>query len=736
MSPQDQKNTLRAFFTGHFGGQEGLLCISYMRPQVRESWKDIFFEYPTEIDNALEFIINKHHGFNMYFSPMLYSGRSRVKENVKVTPVIWSDLDLCEPENLLVQPTQVVESSPGRYQGYWAMETPLDPDDAEDLAKRIAYHHADQGADKSGFDLSQALRIPTTFNYKYLLDDEVPVVKLIDVNRKVYRLEDFKEYPLVKGYTYIDEEMPPIEGVPDGNDILYERRLQLNPQIFKLYQEEPGKSWSEPLWNLQMLLFEAGLEREEVFAVAMSARCNKYKRDGRSPRLLWKEVCRCQARYEQNELMLMQGGVEEEVVRVSLLTADERDRVRKQPDTFVERYAEWARSLGDAAPQYHQAGAFIALSSILAGRVRLPTSFGTIIPNLWFMILADTTLTRKSTAMDIAMDMIAEIDPDAVLATDGSIEGLLTSMATRPSRPSVFLRDEFSGLLEQITKKDYMAGMAELLTKLYDGKMQKRILRKETIEVKEPVLILFAGGIKNKITSMLTTEQVSSGFMPRFIFITAESDITRLKPIGPPTQRTLNNGEAIRNELSEMFEFYSQPATFEIKSLKVQEETMHTHKAELTDEAWMRYNLLEHTMLEAGLTSGKPEIMTPTYDRLSKSILKAATLIAASRKEQTPVVTVDDILRAIHYGEQWKVYVEDVMDNIGKGTQERQLENIRRYIDQAPGVPRSKIMQQYHLNAREATQIFDTLEQRGLVVVRKQGRTSTYWPTKKEYAHV
>src|SRR6185503_18286841 len=175
-------------------------------------------------------------------------------------------------------------------------------------------------------------------------------------------------------------------------------------------------------------------------------------------------------------------------------------------DSFVERYIEWAKSLGDAAPQYHQAGAFTALSALLAGSVQLPTSFGVMKPNLWFMILADTTLTRKSTAMDIAMDLVMEIDDDVIMATDGSIEGLLTSLSTRPGKPSVFLRDEFSGLLEMITKRDYYAGIPELLTKMYDGKMQKRILRKESIEVRDPVLLVFAGGIKDKITGLLSFE--------------------------------------------------------------------------------------------------------------------------------------------------------------------------------------------------------------------------------------
>src|SRR6201999_3023795 len=99
------------------------------------------------------------------------------------------------------------------------------------------------------------------------------------------------------------------------------------------------------------------------------------------------------------------------------------------------------------------------------------------VPNLWFMILGDTTLTRKTTAMDLAVDLLMDVDPDVILATDGSIEGLMQGLSTRPKRPSIFLRDEFSGLLEMMTKWDYYAGMAEVLTKLYDGKMQKRILK-------------------------------------------------------------------------------------------------------------------------------------------------------------------------------------------------------------------------------------------------------------------
>jgi hypothetical protein len=732
LSPVEQGRLIKSYLTTLFGGQTGYLCLAHMKPARGQTWTEEWFNYPEQVDQFAARAIELAVGHNVYTSPMLFSSRKRTKENVEVTPVIWSDLDACDPVNLHIAPTMVIESSPGRYQGYWAMQFPVDPDDAENLAKRIAYKHAEQGADRSGWDLTQMLRVPGTFNYKYGAAEEIPSVKILELNRKVYRIEDFEDdYPQLKDYSYVTDPMP--ESLPDGDDIMQSKRSSVNPRLWQLYNEEPTEDWSKALWNMQMLLFESGFTREEVFAVAMEARCNKYRRDKKQLSLLWKEVCRSSLRYEQNEFTIAHGGIDEEQVAIPLLSAEERKAVLQSKDTFVERYSEWARSLGDAAPQYHQAGAFVALSSILAGRVRLPTSFGTIIPNLWFMILADTTLTRKTTAMDISMDMIVDIDPDCILATDGSIEGLMRAMSLRPGRPSVFLRDEFSGLLEQMTKKDYMSGMPELLTKLYDGKMQKRVLSKETIEVREPILIMFAGGIKNKVTSLLTTEQVSSGFMPRFIFITAESDISRLKPLGPPSTRMVNNGEAIKNELTDIFTFYSKMTTITIKSLQLKEETQKHFEAKLTDEAWIRYNELETAMLEMGISAKHPDLMTPTYDRLSKSILKAAVLLAASRMEEEPTVTKDDILRAIFYGEAWKTYAEEVLDNIGKGAWERQLQVIHAAIDRKPGIPRSTLMQNYHLDSRTASVVFDTLEQRGLIMQKKLGRGSVYYSTSKGF---
>lgn len=712
------------FFRYVFGESEGFIALARRNP-TNDKWEEEYFKWPLEKDNMSAWISKSSIAFDLYYCPNLFASPKRNKEAVSVCTCAWADLDSCSPDVLLVEPTITVQSSPGRYQALWVFAEEEDPGTAEDVSRRIAYYHKEAGADTSGWDLSQLLRVPFSNNHKYNDGGMVPTVSVFRTNPARYTVANFELYPPAKGYEYSEIPFPedsvlePLE----ADQLLKQYKNRLLPTVWHLFQTVPDEhTWSDKLWQLEMLCFEAGMSREEVFCVAHESACNKYKREGRSHVLLWKEVCRAFLEFEQRHKTVSHAVKFSE----ALLTDEERSWA-EGTTTLVEEYIEWAKDLGDAAWQYHQAGAFVILSSLLAGNVKLPTSYGVVVPNLWFMILADTTLTRKTTAMDVAMDLIADIDSDAVLATDGSIEGLFTSLSMRPGRPSIFLRDEFSGLLESITKKDYYAGMAETLTKLYDGKFQKRVLRKETIEVRDPVLIMFAGGIRERVLSLLSYEHVASGFLPRFIFITAESDLTRLRPLGPPTDSTRSRREYIVERFEALATHYKQTELIQFNQRSIA--APKSFMAELTPEAWARYNKFEAEMLQTGLDSFHADILTPSFDRLAKSGLKVATLIAATRRmEDRVVVDESDLIKAFQYVEEWRGYTLDVLNNIGRTRQEKDIEQVRRAIFNKPGVLRSEIMQFYHLTAREADQTLQTLEQRGLITRNKSGRSERLYP--------
>jgi hypothetical protein len=711
------------FFRYLFPKSRGFIRVARRNPH-NKAFEEEFFKWPDEAEKMGAWIATNIPGHDLYFSPMLFARPQGNKESVDICTCAWADLDSCHPSNLLVEPTITIESSTDRYQALWCFEGEVDPAEAEDVSRRIAYKHADQGADKSGWDLTQLLRIPWSNNHKYRVAGLVPEVKVLRVGQGSYTLDQFDQYPQAKGYEFSAIPFPEDDVLSklDSDQLLETYKFRLMPSVWHLIQTEPDEDWSKALWQLQMLLFEGGMTREEVFVVSNAAACNKYNRDNKSPVLLWKEVCRAFQSFESRHSL-----VAHSVSFKDALLSDEERRWCEGTITVVEEYIEWAKDLGDAAWQYHQAGAFVILSSLLAGNVRLPTSYGTVVPNLWFMILADTTLTRKTTAMDVAMDLIADIDSDAVLATDGSIEGLFTSLSMRPGRPSIFLRDEFSGLLEAITKKDYYAGMAETLTKLYDGKFQKRVLRKEVIEVRDPVLIVFAGGIRERTLSLLSYEHVASGFLPRFIFITAESDITRLRPLGPPTDSVITKKDYLTRRFTDIASHYRQQQQIQLNGRAVLVNKV--VEAEMSQDAWARYNKFEAEMLTTGLDSFHADILTPCFDRLAKSGLKVATLIAAARRlEERVVIDESDMVKAFQYVEQWREHTLAVLNNIGKTTQEKIIAQIFAAIVRKPGVMRSELMQFYHLTARDANMILDTLEQRGVVTRAKQGRTERLFP--------
>jgi len=716
-----------SFIRWILGEDDGYVSVASRHAQLKQ-FNEHIFPYPSGIGDLTEYIRGQQLVSDLYFCPTVLRDRKRVKENIGLSTVLWSDLDECPPDQLLVPPTVTVETSPDRFQAYWKLKEPVAALDAETINRRIAYYHQFQGADKSGWDLTQLLRIPGTRNFKREIVGPVRLKEYF--TDRSYTLEDFDCYPEEAGYQ--SEEVPFPDELPlqTGEELLELVRTSVSARAWTLFEQIPIADWSKALWQLQLMLADVGCTREQIFIIARDAACNKYKRDQphRADKLLWREVCRAYS-HSKNTGIALAAALPDQRIDVAdqpLLSQEEIKRANNH-HTIIDAYVNWAKTTGDAAEQYHVAGAFIILSSMMASAVRLPTSFGPILPNLWFMITADTTLTRKSTAMDLATDIITEIDDSILLATDGSIEGLMTSLAARPNRSSVFLRDEFTGLLSQMRKRDYYAGMQETFTKLYDGKLQKRVLRKEIITVKDPVLLIFAGGIKSKIYELISPEDISSGFLPRFCFIAAESDVNKIKPLGPPVRQTRQGRDALIGRFAKLYLHYK----VDTPTIDNPFPKNSSVDVMLTDAAWKLYNRLDATLTEIGFNSNQNELMTPMMARLAMSGLKAAVLIAASRKLANEVIVEEiDILKAFTHVNDWKVHAINLVLNAGKSPNEKRMEKVYQAIVEAGanGMIRSKLMQMFVLTSKDANAVFDTLIQRGLIRV-DASRGARYYAT-------
>ena len=721
------RTAIRAgFFQFLFGEDKGYVCLATATARdPKRSFKQHFFEWPKQYKDILAFIEVEGNKKNVWFCVNLLSKPERKKENCLPTNLVWSDLDECNPRILNPIPQCLIESSPERFQAIWRIDEKLDPKIVEDYSKRIAYKYSPNGSDKSGWDLTQLLRVPLTRNFKYPGAPEIKLERVVEalLPAAVFDVLESPELP-----QKVEElvQVPKPEELPEPDTVIYKYWQNLQKTPFKqLYETEPPEQadWSKLLWRLINICLEAGMSTEETFALALNSRCNKYARDNRPISYLWREVLKADAGQQRINAIV---GNFQPLTMPELVGADE---IKSLPRTFVDDYKEWGELATDAVPIYHELSAFILLSAFTAGNLKLKTSYGELIPNLWGLVLGDSTLTRKTTAMRMAMDLMLEIDRDILLATDGSAEGLLTGLSTRPSKTSVFYKDEVSGFFDAINRKDYLAGMPETLTALYDvPPLFTRRLRKDTITISNPVFIFFAGGIKDKVHSLLSEEYVLSGFLPRFLIVSGDTDVSRIRTTGPATLHSGERRDKIRERLVNLYEAYYKTAPITIAGQ--QTEINATTEVELTKEAWQRYGEIEMAMVNQAQSSQIQLLALPAFERLSRSLLKMSCLLAASRSEPDEAkiqATDTDIATAAKYVQDWGRFTIEAITNAGRTTTQRALDRILGVIERNPGIPRSRVMQQYHLTKKEMDMIVDTLIDRGQITRTKVGRGEVFY---------
>ena len=695
------------------------MCIASTLGELpKASFKQKFFTWPTDYRKIENYILAQEIKHNMYFCVNLLSSQKRIKENCLPSKLLWADLDdapLSEVEGN-IPPSILIQTSPGRHQALWRLSVELPSYQAEDYSRRLAYQ---LDADTSGWDLTQLLRVPFTKNFKYTNKPAILLVKALEAQAPPLIFESLPQPPSSNGNDNLASEDIPDE-LPSLEHVLYKYHAVLKGTAFHaMYSQEPDEDWSKTLWRIIHILFESGLSQEEVFVVANSAPSNKYARDDRPLEHLWREVLKA-ARHQANVYLI---DSEWQPLAMPKLVDEPAS------GTFLDSYRDWAKEATDAVVQFHDLSCMILLSSIVANSVRLETSYGPMVPNLWGLILGDSTLTRKTTAMRMVIDFLVMLDPELIMATDGTAEGLLTGLSTRPNKVSMFYKDEISGFFDSINRKEYLAGMPETLTHLYDvPPVYTRRLRKETIHIESPAFVFFGGGVRERVYEALSEEYIVSGFLPRFLVVSGDTDLTSLRRTGPATETSTEKRTKLANYFMDLKEQYAVDATVSIGGQRV--DMPARIMAQLSPEAWQKYGDIEELMVKSASDSSTPGLALPTFERLTRSMLKIAVILAATR--QSPVdeqiqVTVEDIKNAAWYIQDWGRYSVDLVQNAGKKASEKLLDKITRVISEKPGILRSTMMQHYHLSKREADDVLATLEDRQLVRKEKQGRGWRYF---------
>lgn len=725
---QDQA-TLLEFFDYLFSKDQGYACIATTRPPARrDTFREQYFEWPEQKQEMLDYIDKVTPSYNVYFCVNILSIPKRVKENVIPQNLVWADLDTCRPEQVSIPPQCVIESSPNHYQAIWRLEQKVDPRIAENYAKRIAYQHADYGADKSGWDATQLLRVPGTYNFKYQMDD-TPQVELVSLLDELLPVEIFDSLPQPSSddVDIPDIDVPDLDRLPSPEQIIYRYQEHLQQTAFpRYYTEEPPEDWSKYLWRLMNTCIDVGMSAEETFVIAKTSRCNKYERDGRPDSHLWRDVLKAERQYKDVAEIIRDTRV---LAMPALLSAAEENSL---DTTIVDEYMEWATTATDAVPIFHEISCMMVMSALMSTTLRLETSNAKLYPNLWALILGESTLTRKTTAMNMATDFIMEVDRNLILSGDTSPEGLMHNLHLRPKMVSIFYRDEVTGFFDAIKHKEYLRSLPEIMTKMYDvPKYLPRTLRKETFVVAEPIFIFFGGGVPDKMYSLVDEEHFASGFIPRFLVVEGKGNIDEVRPTGPPTEQVSHKRFALLQTFQAYYEMYTNQQAVVVLPDGQHMQTTPEIEVMFPGKVWERAAAIEKALLRAAYDSPQAAKAMPMFSRMYISVLKMAMLFAASRQEPTDnkvVAEMRDLLQAAWYAQRWGKYAVNFILNSGTTGNEALIQSVYRVIESRPGILRGDLMQNKRLNAKDMDLIEQTLVQRLMLQVTAQGRGKKYWP--------
>jgi hypothetical protein len=259
---------VKALWDHVFSESVGILAIfSGKRPEPGSKQLDdprtLFFDYPRQIHSAEELCRRlSDEGREVYQCAHLLTSRRRVKASAAPLAACYVDGDGAKPTTNMPQPTAVVTSSPGREQDWGRLSRPVEPEEGEELNRRLAYA---MDADLSGWDLTQLLRVPGTRNHKY---PDAPIVELAHISREAsYDPEELEaslpEVSERRGPEATRSSRPKVGvGAADLS------RLSERTRELVLFGDREGHyaSRSEADFAACLGMFAAGFEEAEVWA--------------------------------------------------------------------------------------------------------------------------------------------------------------------------------------------------------------------------------------------------------------------------------------------------------------------------------------------------------------------------------------------------------------------------------------------------------------------------------------
>jgi hypothetical protein len=405
------------------------------------------------------------------------------------------------------------------------------------------------------------------------------------------------------------------------------------------------------------------------------------------------------------------------------------DHCIRDKEHFVYQYIEYAKNLTDAPHEYHEAAALFMLSAATYGlRLKLAQHPSGLRTNIYMMLHGPTYISRKSTASDLAEEMLRKAVPGCILPNDFSPQGLQEEVAARVGIPAVIFEDEFQPVIEKMLKSQFMIGLKGFLLTMYK-KSDHSYARtaKGTGKKKERDLVEIHGGHVCLLGNVTTTigdqfgkNDMADGFLGRFAMVAPTSKPPRLAIDEQPDPATYT--KELNNLIQKLSGIYQA-----CQNIRDDDSNVRIDKRSL--------KILDRFQADTEALKIKDEMVYNMVQRSGDLVLKLAMIIAAGRMDPAKLrwvkISSQDAKDAVEIAKRWSQWAKTFGETIGDDMMETNIKKMESLIMRRGRLSRSEVARNYHFKKRELDEIQMTLVDRGFIglleIPQESGRKALWW---------
>ena len=370
---------------------------------------------------------------------------------------------------------------------------------------------------------------------------------------------------------------------------------------------------------------------------------------------------------------------------------------------FIEEYVKDRSALSDTPPVFHAYTALALVGTAAGNRYGWPARGKTNYPNQFYVCVGPSGV-RKSTGLNQGKALLEEAVPNSVLPSAFSRESFDDALERRPDGILVF--SEYSEFLRKAKTRDYLGGMVDALTDLYEnpGTYRGSFRGRGSYAIDKPAPSILAATTPDRLEEVIDINLVRGGFWPRHLITIAMTPGSPV-PFGTTSWPTTSLAQTLKDIAANKGEVDFSAVTV------------------LIDQSEQQY------LADLNQRGRNPDL-AGMYSRFETQVTRIATLFMLSRTHgATLVITDKDVLRAykvVTCSHRQMEALPLLFTSTGKI-----LKRVMEKIDAKPGITQHELLRALGTTVKNLRPLIETILVMEYTTTTKdvQGGTRVqYWP--------